>query len=129
MPMEHNNSLNLDPKVARVLCYVLGWITGLIFYFVEKEDPYIRFHAVQSIVTFGAITILMIGLSVISFIFMVAFGFLGFLMPLVSGLFGLINLIIGIGTVVIWILCMVKAYQEEDFKLPIVGDTAEKFSR
>ncbi len=127
--MEHNNSLNLDPRLARLLCYVLGWITGLIFYFVEKEDPNIRFHAMQSIVTFGAITILVIGLSIISFIFMIAFGFIGLLMPLVSGLFGVINMVIGIATLVIWILCMVKAYQEEDFKLPVAGDTAEKFTR
>ncbi|MGQ9825604.1 MAG: zinc-ribbon domain-containing protein, partial [Desulfotomaculales bacterium] len=54
----------LQRNLAGLLCYVLGWLTGIIFYLVEK-DPFIRFHAVQSILTFGAFTAFYILISIL----------------------------------------------------------------
>src|SRR3989344_4556399 len=103
-------SVGMQANLAALLCYAAGWITGLIFYLIEKENKFVRFHAFQSMVVFGAITVLMILLSAIP-----TFGWS--LMPVIS-----------IVEVILWIFLMVKAYQGEKFKLPVAGDLAEKNS-
>lgn len=112
--MENSNlgktSTGLEANVAGLLCYLLGWITGLIFFLIEKENKYVRFHALQSILVFGAFTVLPFILVMIP-----ALG--PMLLPLVSLL-----------ELVLWIVLMVKAYQGEKFKLPLAGDIAEKNS-
>src|SRR5580704_13063254 len=91
-------------NVAGALCYVLGWVTGLIFYFIDKR-PFVRFHAAQSIVTFG-------GLQLIGIVVGMLFG-----ISLLSGGLGLLWLVSILGFV-LWILLMVKAYQGERYRLP-----------
>jgi len=51
-------STGLQENIAGLLCYVLGWVTGIIFLFIEKENKFVRFHAVQSIVVFGVLSII-----------------------------------------------------------------------
>jgi uncharacterized membrane protein len=103
----------LQENVAGLLCYLLAWVTGIIFLLIDKR-PFVRFHAAQSIVVFGGLTILRFGL-----LFMHGFlgGFVGF------GLFGLLSLI----GFILWILLMVKAYQHQMFRLPIAADIADTF--
>ena len=104
-------SMNMEENVAGALCYVLGWVTGLIFYLIEKENKFVRFHAMQSIIVFRPISILLL-----------VFSFLLWFVP-----FGwIISSLIGLLMFVLWIVLMIKAYQGEKFKLPIVGDIAEK---
>ncbi len=103
-------SLGIDENIESLLCYVLGWVTGLVFFLLEKENKTVRFHAVQSMVVFGALSVLQIVLA--------ALRLPGTLLLPVIGLIGL----------VLWVLLMVKAYQGERFKLPIAGDIAEKYS-
>ncbi|OIO38057.1 MAG: hypothetical protein AUJ72_03240 [Candidatus Omnitrophica bacterium CG1_02_46_14] len=101
-------STGIQPNVAALLCYVLGWITGLIFFLIEKENKFVRFHAFQSIVVFGAFTVLSIVLMIIPVI-----GWA--LLP-----------ILYVAELILWIVLMVKGYQGEKFKLPVAGDMAEK---
>ncbi len=101
-------STGLQPNVAGLLCYVLGWITGIIFLILEKDNQFVRFHAIQSIIVFGAITVLDIILRFIPFIGWV------------------LALIIGILAFVLWIVLMVKAYQGQRYKLPVAGNVAEQ---
>ena len=101
-------STGMQANVEALLCYVFGWISGLIFYLIEKENKYVRFHAMQSLVTFAALNILWVILMVV---------------PVVG--WALIP-ILGIVQLILWILLMVKAYQGEKFKLPLSGDVAEK---
>jgi uncharacterized membrane protein len=103
-------------NVAGCLCYVLGWVTGLIFLLIDKR-PFVRFHAAQSIVTFGGLQIISI-LLVFSHI-----GGLGLL-----GISFLLHMIIWILSVVLWILCMVKAYQHELFRVPIAAQFADQLA-
>jgi len=103
-------STGMQANVAALLSYVLGWVTGLIFYLIEKDNKFVRFHAMQSIVTFGGLNVLIMVL-----IFIPVLGWI--VMPIVSIL-----------QFILWILLMVKAYQGETFKLPIAGDIAEKNS-
>ncbi len=104
----------LEPNVAGLLCYILGWITGLIFLFMEKENEFVRFHAMQSTVIFGAFNALFIVLSILEWL------------PLIGGLFWVLNVLAGILAFVLWVVLMVKAYQGERYKLPWAGDLAER---
>ncbi len=106
-------------NVAGFLCYILGWITGLIFYFIDKR-PYVRFHAAQSIVTFGALHIIYIVLGMFLGFSLFAGGWTGFSFG--WALYGLLDL----AAFVLWILLMIKAYQGERFRVPIAADIAEK---
>ena len=107
-------SSGIEENVAGLLCYVLGWITGLIFFLIENDNKFVRFHAVQSMVVFGAIAAAYIILAVIGAI------------PVIN----LINIVLypllGILTFVLWILLMVKAYQGKKYKLPWSGNLADK---
>jgi uncharacterized membrane protein len=107
-------SLGLEPNVEALLCYVLGWVTGLIFFLLEKENQFVRFHALQSIITFGAINVVIIALSILSII------------PFLGILFAIINWLIGVLGFVLWIVLMVKAYQGQMYKLPWAGKLAEQ---
>ncbi len=113
----------LSENVAGLLCYVLGWLTGLIFFLVDKR-PYVRFHAAQSVVVFGGLHILRI---VFAMIFGVGRLFGGVGWTGFSFGFALFSLV-GLVSLVLWIVLMVKAYQGERFKVPIAGDIAESFA-
>jgi len=104
------SSTGMEENVAALLSYVLGWVTGLIFFLIEKESKFVKFHAMQSIITFGALTILYIILAWI---------------PILGWVLGAI---IWILEVVLLIVLMIKAYQGVKFKLPFAGDLAEKWS-
>lgn len=106
-------------NVAGFLSYILGWITGLIFYFVDKR-PYVRFHAAQSIVVFGGLHIIYLVLGMFLGFSLFAGGWTGFSFG--WALYGLLDLL----AFVLWILLMIKAYQGERFRVPIAADLAEK---
>ena len=57
-------STGIQANVAGLLSYVLGWLTGLIFFLIEKENKFVRFHAAQSLVVFGALTVLQIAIGI-----------------------------------------------------------------
>ncbi len=110
-------SMGMSANVAAGLSYVLGWITGIIFFFAEKTNKFVRFNAMQSILFFG-------GLSVLDFILRIASGFSPDFLGLVFGCaIGLISLVGFVG----WIVLMINGFQGKYFKLPIVGDYAERY--
>jgi uncharacterized membrane protein len=110
--------LGMDENVAGLLSYSLGWITGLIFYLVDKR-PFVRFHAAQSMVVFGALHIVYYILVRIFFSDFLVGGF-GFAVMLLDG----IRLL---GTV-LWIVLMVKAYQHEKFRVPVAAEIADNIA-
>lgn len=111
------SSTGLNANVAGLICYAFGWITGLIFLLLEKENKFVRFHALQSLIVFGSITLL--PLVCLPLLFAVP-GALMVVTPFLP--------LFAIGQFVIWVICMIKAYQGEHFKLPVVGNIAERFS-
>ena len=102
-------STGLDENVAGLLCYVLGWVSGLVFFFIEEKNKFVRFHALQSIIVFGVL--LLAGLII---------GWIPFIGWVIAWL-------ISVLAIVLWIVLMVKAYQGEKFKLPWAGNLAEKY--
>jgi uncharacterized membrane protein len=104
-------STGLEPNVAGLLCYLLGWITGIIFLVIEKNNRDIRFHAIQSILVFGAITIVDI---VIGWI------------PILGWI---VLSVLGVVAFILWIVLMYKAYKGEKWLVPIAGKIAEKYAQ
>ncbi len=109
----------MSENTAGLLCYLLGWITGLIFYLMDKR-PYVRFHAAQSIVVFGGLNIITYVLGLFLGLSMMAHGWTG-----LSGGFVLLHLV-HLFIFILWIFLMVKAYQGERFRVPIAADIADQ---
>jgi len=94
----------LPKNTKAALCYVGVWVTGLIFLLLEKKDRFVRFHAMQSLVTF-------IGLTILTMV------------PIIGWILSPLIMILGF---ILWIVLIIKAYQGEEFVLPIVGEFAKK---
>ena len=62
------SSTGLNPNLAALLSYLFGWVSGVIIYLIEAKSEYVRFHAAQSIIVFGAISIIGILLFFIPFL-------------------------------------------------------------
>jgi len=105
---EGGSTTSLEPNIAGLLCYLGIWVTGIIFLVIEQKNKFVRFHAIQSIIVFG---ILSVASAILTWI------------PFVGGFFGGI---IGVLFLILWIVLMVKAYQGQLYKVPAAGDLAEK---
>ncbi|AAL81563.1 DUF4870 domain-containing protein [Pyrococcus furiosus DSM 3638] len=104
-----NTSLGLNENVEAALAYAGAFISGIVLLILEKESEFVRFHAMQSTVTF-------LGLLALDLL-------LGWI-PIFGFVF---DFVIKIVAIVAWIVGIVKAYQGERFKFPIAGDLAEHF--
>lgn len=104
-----STSSRLDANVAGAFCYALGWVTGVVFLLTERSNKYVRFHAWQSTLVFGALSVLMVLVRGVRPVGMLVTTFL--IVPV---------------SAVLWLLLMFKAYQGERFKLPIAGRIAEE---
>jgi uncharacterized membrane protein len=112
----------MQENVAGGLSYVLGWITGLIFYFIDKR-PFVRFHAAQSIVLFGGFHILTIVLGLVLGVgIFVGHGAAVAGAGLAWGLISLLDLVI----FVLWIVLMIMAFQGKKFRVPVVADLVDQ---
>jgi uncharacterized membrane protein len=100
-------STGFDANVAAALSYLVGFVTGVIFLLVEKENRFVRFHAMQS-------TLLFIGIVLVDILLQVV--------PLLGAL--LVVFIVIPLSAFLWLFMMFKAYQGEEYKLPLVGQMA-----
>ena len=98
------SSTGLDANVAGMLAYIGSLVTGIVFFLIEKDNKFVKFHAMQSILLSAALFVLLVVLVVVPV-----------LIPLVN-----------LAGLVLWILCMVQAFQGKWFKLPVIGDIAAK---
>ena len=108
----------LQENVAGLLCYVLGWLTGIIFLLIDKR-PFVKFHAAQSIVVFGGLTILRILLNFAHY----STGFIGW------GFIGLLRLAIWLVGFVLWIVLMIKAFQHQTWRVPVAAEIADNLAK
>lgn len=120
MAGENNNgTTGLAPNIAAMMCYILMPISSIVFLIVEKKDSDVRFHAWQGSFLGGGILVLVIALQILEAILGAIAGFLGTII-------GFFVPLIWLGGLVLWVVCLVKAYQGERWKIPVVGDMAEK---
>ena len=108
MADQGKSSTGMQPNLAALLAYVLGLVTGLVFFLIEKESRFVKFHAMQSI-----------AFSLVLFMAGLIMAFIPFIGVMGGALLNLAGL-------VVWVILMVKAYQGDWFKLPVLGDFAEK---
>ncbi len=108
----------MEENVASFLCYLVWWVTGIIFLIIDKR-PTVRFHAAQSIVVFGGLTIIYYIIGSV-FAMSIAFGTFG-----VWSLGLLLFWLVRLASFVLWILLMVKAYQKQMFRVPVAANLAD----
>jgi uncharacterized membrane protein len=108
--LDDRSSTGLEVRVASMLCYALGFITGLIFLAVEKNSRFVKFHALQSTLLFASLFIINLVLSFI---------------PLIGWF---LNMLLVPLTLICWIVCMLLALQERKFLVPVIGPIAERES-
>ena len=107
-------STGLTPEVSVLLIYLFGWISGLIFILIEKQNRSVRFHALQCIVLNIALLGVLIVLQIAAFI------------PILGFLFSLVVIpLVGLGTFILIVIIIVKKFQGTDVRLPKLGDIAE----
>jgi uncharacterized membrane protein len=108
----------LQPNIAGVLCYVIGIVTGIFFLLLDpyKRSPFIRFHAFQaiflSIAWFAAFFAVLIFSAILPAVF--------------SRVTWMLHSLVGLAFFPVWLFLMYKAYSNEKFKLPVIGDLAAK---
>ena len=112
---------DLDENIAGVLCYFLGFVSGGIFYLIEDENEFVRFHAMQSIIVFGALFVVNVAISVFA-------GLLADTVPVVGFVFALLaslgSLALSPIMLILWVVLMYKAYNGSEWELPVVGQIA-----
>jgi len=128
-PAQPGTGSGMSENTAACLSYVLGWVTGIIFFLIDKR-PYVRFHSAQSIVTFGGLHVIRL---LIAGMFGLGWGFGGWygLGHHHFGGFGgaiLVIILLSIVGFVLWIVCMIKAAQGERFMVPVAGEIAENLA-
>ena len=105
---EAESSTGMSANIAGLLCYLFMWITGIVFVVIEKKSTFVKFHAWQSIMTFGVLTVALLILTWIPFI--------GWIL----------STLISILMVVLWIILLIQAGTGKMWKVPGAGDWAEK---
>lgn len=110
----------LDPKIAGLLAYLLGVIGGLII-FLTQQNPELRFHGMQSILYAVGWGVIWVAWAIVSAILSAIVSFLGLIM-------WILGLLVGIALLVGWIFLIIKGYNVEHFKMPLIGDLAEQWS-
>lgn len=120
--MQRATTLGLDERLERVLAYSLGWISGLILFFIEKNRN-VRWHAAQSMITFGTLSLVWFGVSMLK-------GMLGWI-PILSLLtnlgLGLLLDVVWWLTIFLWIWLMAMAWLRPNYRLPFVGQWVSYF--
>lgn len=110
-------SSTLDPKLGGLLAYLFGWVSGLVIYLTQR-DREVRFHAAQSILFSGLLTVVGIAVNILGALLG---GFLGLLLSLAY-------LLVALGSFALWIYLMVSGYSQKHVKLPVIGDVAEQWA-
>ena len=124
-PTPGKTQLGLEPNVAGLLCYLplccVGFVFSIVVIIVEKQNRFVRFHAFQSLLVCGASIVVLVALQVAMIVTSMVAGMLGTLVWLVM-------ILVCLGLLALTVLLMIKAYNNEEYALPTVGDLARKWA-
>ncbi len=120
--MRRMTTLGIDERIERVLAYSLFWVSGLVLFFTEKNQT-VRWHAMQSMVTFGTLSLLMFGVSMLNGML----SWIPILGLLTSFGLGLLLRILGWTWFLLWIWLMVMAWMQPNYRLPYVSDWVRRW--
>lgn len=118
-PPSTRGTSGLPPNIASLLCYICSPITGIIFLLIEKENKDVQFHAWQSTALGVGYIVVLIALEVLAAV-------MGMIASVLGVIIGFFVPILSLTFIVVWIVCMIKAYQLERWRIPVVGDFAAK---
>ncbi|MDR5674555.1 Tic20 family membrane protein [Halalkaliarchaeum sp. AArc-CO] len=121
---EAGSGTGLEPNVAGALSYLLGPITGILFYLVEDDDEFVRFHGAQSTIVFGGLFVLSIGMTVLLGV-LAAIPVVGWI---AGAVLGIASILLAPVAFVAWLFLMYKAYQGSEYAVPIAGTYARKYA-
>ena len=135
MQDSNKSALGLEANVAALLGYIV-WVIALISVIIEKENKFVRFHAIQSLLYQAAMIVLFLVLGILQIILTVVFGVAA---AAAGDAGGIIGIIFSLLSLLIWMVvpllalagiiwCAIKAYQGQRYKLPIIGNMAENFT-
>lgn len=120
VPSTPQGSTGLAPNLAGALSYLLGAITGILFLVLEKESRFVRFHAAQSI----GVTVALFAVNIVLAVLGTVLAFI----PIIGWLIGLaLSLVIGFGSFGLWLYLMYRAYQGDEWEVPLVGPQVRRY--
>jgi uncharacterized membrane protein len=119
-PFRPSSTTGLDARLASVLCYSVWWVTGGLFLLLERQHRVIRFHAAQSLVLFGAASVVLLALGALSAMAALVFS---------SQTYQLIRLgadLVWAGAAVLWLVLVLRAWRGEVWRVPLVATLADR---
>ncbi len=120
--MSNATSTGVDARLASMLCYAGWWVTGLVFLFAESKNQDVRFHAAQSLIVFGVLSVVLFlcgGASAIAF----------FVAAPTFQMIQAIGNVLWFGAVMLWLVLLLKTWRGETWRVPMAGDLAVKIAR
>ena len=115
-------STGVDARLSALLCYLAWWVSGIVFLVIEQRHEGVRFHAAQSIVLFG-------GLSIVIFLTaMASFGML-FISPAAFQAVYTLSFLFSLASVALWLFLMLKIFKGESWHVPFASDFAARLAR
>lgn len=125
-PSGSQTNLGMAPNLAAMLCYFplccVGIIMSIVAAVIEKKSRFVRFHAFQSLLIHGVLIIVVIAMQIFSIVLSMVSSLLGLLF---SAIFGLL----GLGVLAAMVFMMIKAYNNEEYPLPTIGEMARKWAQ
>jgi len=122
MSTTERSSTGLDANIAAALSYFFGLLSGAVFFAIETESRFVKFHAMQSMLVSVAAIVLYIAYMIVWMVLW-RLPFIGW----IAGIFATLGwAVLALGLLGLWLFCMIKAFQGDRFKLPYVGEVAEK---
>lgn len=119
IPNKPTTSTGIDPRLSGLLSYLVPPLTGIVFYLIEKQDDVVRWHAAQSIVFGVAWVIVWVAAQVLSTVF--------WSVPILGWIAGvLVWVALGLGGFILWVLCLVKGYSGEKWRMPALAQFADR---
>jgi len=117
-----STSTGVDARLSSVLCYAGWWVTGLVFLFAERRDATVRFHAAQSLIVFGVLSVALFlcgGASAVAF----------FVAAQTFQMLQAIGNALWFGAVLLWLFLLVKTWRGETWRVPVAGELAARLAK
>ena len=113
------SSTGLEPPFAAALAYLAGPFSGLIMLLAERTNGFVRFHAWQALIGLGGLGLLVALCLVCAFLGL-------FVSPALFRVLNVLSAVLAVAWLIVWGLCLFKAYGGTAWKLPLVGGFAER---
>jgi uncharacterized membrane protein len=116
--VSQSSTTGIDARLASVLCYSLWWVTGLLFLILERRDRFVRFHAAQSLVLFGGLSLVLAAIGAFSAVALVLSNQMYQIVQAAGNL-------IWVAAAAVWLVLVLKAWRGETWRVPLFAALAD----